>query len=174
MKNLLFLALLSIGLLSSCKDDNQDSTVLPEATQSGKNTAGAIINGKVWVATTKKINQPGTYCENSGNRTNITLELRQIENQGRNSISITAIIEDLELNKIYPLSEDPDTGYKFAIYTDNNLVNYGTNSTNTGTIKITRLDLQNHIVSGIFEFKAVNNNGNVITVTEGRFDKKFD
>jgi hypothetical protein len=40
MKNLLFVALLSIGLFSSCKDDEQDQNVLPEATQSGKNTAG--------------------------------------------------------------------------------------------------------------------------------------
>ena len=49
MRKFLFLLMILIGLLS-CKDENQDSSILPAVSQSGKNTGGAIVDGKVWVA----------------------------------------------------------------------------------------------------------------------------
>lgn len=176
MKNLLFVALLSIGLFSSCKDDEQDQNVLPEATQSGKNTAGALINGKVWVATTKKINQPGTYCEKLNNNYYlIKLDLRKDPERYTESIDLIVSIPNLEINQTYKVvNQTPDDGYNYASYTSNDKVSYSSNSNNTGRIKITRLDLQNQIVSGTFEFKAEDSNGNIVTITEGRFDKKFD
>lgn len=44
----------------------------------------------------------------------------------------------------------------------------------TGKLKITRLDIPKNIVSGVFEFKAVDEYANVVNITDGRFDKKFD
>jgi len=42
------------SFFTSCNDDddNQNPNILPEATQVGANTGGALIDGKVWV--TKK------------------------------------------------------------------------------------------------------------------------
>lgn len=177
MKNLFFLALLSIGLFSSCKDDDQDQNVLPEATQSGKNTAGALINGKVWVATTKKLNSnnAGTYCEKLNDNYLIKLDLRKDPDRYTESIYLIVSIPNLELNQTYEVvNQTPDDGYNYASYTSNDKVSYSSNPNNTGRIKITRLDLQNQIVSGTFEFNAVDNNGNVVNITDGRFDKKFD
>ncbi|SDF17521.1 DUF6252 family protein [Epilithonimonas hungarica] len=177
MKNLLFFTLLSIGLLSSCKDDEQDQNVLPEATQSGKNTAGALINGKVWVATTKKLNSnnDGTYCEKLNENYLIKLDLRKNPDRYTESIYLIVSIPNLEINQTYEvINQTPDDGYNYATYISNDKVSYSSNPNNSGRIKITRLDLQNQIVSGTFEFKAKDSNGNIVTITEGRFDKKFD
>lgn len=173
MKNLILASILTLCFFS-CKDRESDPNVLPEATQSGKNTAGALVDGKVWIATTEFIYPKGTYCENFGNKTKIALDLRQIKNKGSNSIEIIAVIEGFELNKTYTISENPEVGYNFANYTNGNGVSFLTNPNYTGKIKITRLDLQNQIVSGTFEFKAVDDNGNIVNITDGRFDKKFD
>ena len=173
MKTKLFLLILFSLSVLACKERDADPNVLPAATQTGANTAGCLVDGKVWVATTYYLYPPGTYCENIGNKTKITLDLRQNKNSGSNSFDINMFIENLELNKTYTLSENSDIGYN-AIYTDNNLVSYHTNIIYNGKLKITRLDIQNQIISGTFEFKAVDNNGNVVNITDGRFDKKFD
>ncbi len=177
MKNLLFLVVLSIGFFSSCKDDEQDQKVLPEATQSGKNTAGALINGNIWAATTEKLNSnnAGTYCEKLNENYLIKLDLRKKQDRYNESIYLIVSIPNLEINQTYEVvNQTPEDGYNYASYTSNDMVSYSSNSNNKGRIKITRLDLQNQIVSGTFEFKAEDSNGNIVTITEGRFDKKFD
>ncbi|MGC4129941.1 MAG: DUF6252 family protein [Bergeyella sp.] len=176
MKNILFLAILSIGLLS-CKDDDQNPNVLPEATQSGKNTAGALVDGKVWVATTKQLdgNNGGTHCNANGNNYRITLDLRKDKDSYNNAIYIDVLIPNMEINKLYEIiNQTPDNDFNYAIYTNGSGKSYSTNSNYTGKIKITRIDIQNQIVSGTFEFNAVDKDGNVVDITDGRFDKKFD
>lgn len=173
----LFLSLIALGLFFSCKDRDQDNVVLPEVTQSGKNTAGALVDGKVWVATTDYINPPdGTFCEKFGNFYDIRLDFRKVANRSINRIYIKAQIENLELNKIYELNQNPDLNFNYASYTNNEGISYSTQPTSNyiGKLKIIRIDLQNQIVSGTFEFKAIDNNGNVVNITDGRFDKKFD
>ncbi|MGV4413206.1 DUF6252 family protein [Chryseobacterium sp. T1] len=178
MKRKLLLFALSVCLLS-CKDRDADPNVLPEVTQSGKNTAGALVDGKVWVATTERLptNQDGTFCEKFGNFYDIRLDFRKVANSLKNRIYIKAQIENFELNKVYYLNENIDTSdYNYTYYSDNNGNTYMTqpNSIYKGTLKITRLDFTNQIISGSFEFKAINKDGNVISITDGRFDKKFD
>ncbi|VVV01345.1 MULTISPECIES: hypothetical protein [Mesonia] len=38
---------------------------------------------------------------------------------------------------------------------------------------ITKLDFENHIVSGTFWFDAINEEGKVLEIREGRFDTLF-
>ena len=174
MKKMLFLMLISLCVFA-CKDREPDPNVLPEATQTGANTAGALVDGKVWVATTTFLNPPGSRCEQIGTKTKITLDLRNKANIGSNSIEIHALIENFEINKTYVLSEDSTIGgANYAIFINAEGIGYLSNSTYYGRIKITRLDIQNQIVSGTFEFQAVNANGNIVNITDGRFDKKFD
>lgn len=47
---------------------------------------------------------------------------------------------------------------------------YETQSLNSGELKITKLDRENFIISGTFWFTAVNDQGDTIRVTDGRFD----
>lgn len=51
--------------------------------------------------------------------------------------------------------------------------NYSTNSIRTGTLTILHYDNQKYTVSGTFEFEAENDLGEVITITEGRFDSRL-
>ena len=99
MKNIILLILILL-CISSCRDRDQDPNILPNTSQSGTNTAGALVDGKVWVAS-KKYNSE-TFAEvNSNNYTLITIYLKNISNSSR--ISIKASIKDFELNKTYIL-----------------------------------------------------------------------
>ena len=48
-----------------------------------------------------------------------------------------------------------------------------TNTFNTGELHITRLDLQNSIISGTFWFDAKNGAGELVEIREGRFDWNY-
>lgn len=103
MKKLIFLIFAIIGLIS-CKNRDQDFNTLPEVTDWGANTAGALVDGKVWVATTDRLNTAngsGTYCEKFNNNYTRELDLRQEKNSYNNAILIKVLIIDLELNKKY-------------------------------------------------------------------------
>lgn len=175
MKKLFFLILFSLSILA-CKERDADPNVLPAATQTGANTAGCLVDGKVWVASKKyiyPIGGAGTYVENVNNVCKITLDLRNVSNESR--ILIKAIISDFELNKEYIVPINNQMDYNICSYSPSLNVFYTSVLPNyTGKLKITRLDIQNQIISGTFEFKAVDNNGNIVNITDGRFDKKFD
>ncbi len=40
-------------------------------------------------------------------------------------------------------------------------------------MSITKLDFENHIVSGTFWFDAINEDGKLVEIREGRFDMNF-
>ena len=48
-----------------------------------------------------------------------------------------------------------------------------TNLIKTGELKITRIDLQNSIISGTFWFDAINEAGEIVEIREGRFDWNY-
>lgn len=177
MKKIIFLSLVFIGLIS-CKNRDQDFNTLPEVTQWGANTAGALVDGKVWVATSDRLNTAngsGTYCEKFNNNYTIKLDLRQEKNSYNNAILIQVLIIDLELNKKYDIiTETPDSDYSFAIFTDNASGSFSTNPGHVGSITISKIDIKNQIVSGTFNFNAEDRKGNAVKITDGRFDKRFD
>ena len=159
-------------LIFSCKERDQDPDILPAATQEGKNTGGAIVNGQVWVA---KIENPSSLpgWNNTIYNTDpvlgtfsLQIVLRQYNNDN-NLITFNVTDSQDFLPKTYDLNENNYAAYR------NPSVFYITNSSNTGTLTITRFDKVNRIVSGTFSFKAVNSAGEVVTITEGRFDRKF-
>jgi hypothetical protein len=174
MKKIFFIILTGF-FLQSC-DRHQDTDVLPEATQEGKNTGGALVDGKVWVAKIENTSaSPGgnnTYLQSDPitGREIMTIVLRNYQNPSSDAIemdinSTQAITTGTYLlNGIYEnhaVIKNGGNGY----YTDDN--------NNTGSITLTKFDRSKGIISGTFQFKAKNNAGNVITVTEGRFDRRF-
>ena len=170
----LFLFLIAFALLLSCKDRDQDSTVLPDATQSGKNTGGALVDGNVWVA---KIESPNlgaggmnaTMYQNVNGEYTLQIVLRSIENPSGNTILINVVSnQDFTLGN-YTLN---DNQYNRGVYYISP-TSYYTDSSNTGTLNITKLDKTNNIVSGTFSFKAKSSGGQIVNITQGRFDKKF-
>ena len=85
------------------------------------------------------------------------------------------LIIDLELNKKYDvIKETPDSDYSFAIFRDKASESFSTNPDHVGSITISKIDIKNQIVSGTFNFNAVDKQGNAVKITDGRFDKRFD
>ncbi|PIE50919.1 MAG: hypothetical protein CSA38_00855 [Flavobacteriales bacterium] len=168
MKKLLLLGLTLISLYG-CREKEQDPTVLPPATQEGKNTGGALVNGEVWVAEKQKLNiigngVPVTEYGFSNNQYYLKIYLY------KSNSSIDVIVKDIDdiTTKTYYLNN-----VNKALYTPDLWMDYITSINNIGILKITKFDKQNKIVSGIFEFDAVNDNGEVVHITKGRFDKRF-
>lgn len=171
MKNFLFLGLLCIGLLSSCKDDDTpNQNTLPEATQSGKNTGGALVDNNIWVA---KIESPdlnpggnNTKYEFVNNTYQLQIVLRQV-NDTSNRIVINISDSNEITAKTYSV-----TACRYENQSQVFDVGIGNND---GILNIIKFDKDNNIISGSFSFTANNINGNnsKVTITEGRFDKKF-
>lgn len=178
MKHLLTAGLLLLSL-AACKDRDADPNVLPPATQTGANTAGCLVDGKVWVAT-KKNTSSGLYVSETSvekypdGSYQMKLELENVTNK-HSKILIRAHIHNFELNKYYDLPINNDNDYNLSMYTDNGSKSYfSKNPDFMGKIKFTKVDIPNNIVSGVFEFDAVDKDGHLIHITDGRFDKKFD
>ncbi|MCX8525877.1 DUF6252 family protein [Chryseobacterium formosus] len=172
MKKIFFLVL-TTAMLLNCKDRDQDTDVLPETTQSGKNTGGAIVNSKLWVA---KVQAPSsiaggniTSYSHVGNAYKMEITLQEVNDQ---SSQIKIYIRDVQdiAAKTYNVNSSSNVeGY----YTDKNFVKYDITSSTGGSVTITHFDIFKQVVSGTFSFKAENSNGEIVTVADGRFDKKF-
>ena len=179
---LLFLA------LASCSKDtpSQDKTfALPPETQTGANTFGVTINGKVYVPRTAPASISNTspkamiFWGTSGNEWN-ELEIKDgastygfkmiIHIQNLQNIGVSQYILH-QSNFHDQIDSSPFTHIYFKIY-DSNINNYAYYGSieNEGELNITRNS--NDIVSGNFKGKFVRNDNpnEFIQITDGRFD----
>ncbi|GGG30925.1 DUF6252 family protein [Pontibacter amylolyticus] len=163
-------------LFAACKKD--ELKLLPDATQTGADTMGAMVNNKAWVANGGAgFNPPDpveggylasrSYDETRNNvlisayrkdKTGFQLYLRNVSQPGEYSLNSTTNLFGGELK------QPQNYG---AYYIPGKL--YMTTSRYTGKVIVTRADTVNRIVSGIFAFKAVHGK-DTVTVTNGRFD----
>ncbi|MDR2206325.1 MAG: hypothetical protein LBE36_09270 [Flavobacteriaceae bacterium] len=181
MKNLLII--LSTLLLLGCKDDDENSSnpaQLPPATQTGKNTAGCLVNGKVLLPRGQAIDGPpiltshyqyldGGYHFGLGINDNIT--------KGFPGIFIGSHNISFEEGHTYQFSEnlwDDTQIFSTASYVNFDVGHFLTKGDYTGELKITHLDTINYIISGTFWFDAVDDiSGKKVEVREGRFDLHY-
>ncbi len=169
----LLLAILLLTLTACKKNDEagcQGVDCLPPATQTGEDTFGCLVNGEPFLDNSGFFNcfyqlVDGEYyfgitAQDSGN------EYIQIDIGSLNS-SIE-IETELELN-------EREDGNFYALLSFDCICPQGmTNSNTPGTLEITKLDLTNNIVSGIFNFTVTNpDTGETYEITEGRFDSFF-
>lgn len=154
---------------------------LPKKTQTGADTFGCLIDDTAFVPhvpwsfwpphtdseeafysydfnTNTNIFSIHTYHEGSGWSSSMNFELNQIDLAEK-----TYVISDQTLPECFGV------GYK-RDYNDY----YTTNSNVTGELNISHFDPVNNIVSGTFWFDAINQDGKIIQVREGRFDLKFN
>jgi hypothetical protein len=184
MKTKLFIIIPLIFLLiSSCKkhEDNE----LPAATQTGANTFGCKINGVNWVANGS--NDSFYPQALQGGIRVIDTSLSGTLNQFKRQLLIRAYNKDKSSFNLVIGKEPFANTYLINKTTipepaESNYINYGafsgmggwymTDSTHQGSITITYYNESRCIVAGTFQFDAVNKNtGEVIHVTEGRFDR---
>ena len=153
---------------------------LPAATQIGANTFGAKVDGKFWVP-----QGFGPFPANDiliarmTGTTHLQINAKNFAsspNETEFEILVTGITGPgtYQLNNNVSLPASTSYGY----YVKRNFTpenEWLTSSTNTGSVTITRLDIAARIVSGTFQFNAMNiyNTPQLLTVTEGRFDLKL-
>ncbi len=177
MKN--WCLLLIAVVLISCKKDIEE---LPEPTQTGANIFGANVAGKFWVPQKFGFSSavpilearymPGRDIIINARNFASTPDESEFEIFLKNVVSPGVYLLNANTNKY------PSQTANYAFYTTRRITpldEWITNSQYTGKVEITKTDTINRIVSGVFEFNAVNINpsSQPITITEGRFDIKI-
>ena len=173
----LIIGCLSLCLLAACKKDVEE---LPPATQTGANTFGAKVDGKLWV--------PQGFGPLSANDilearfsgpTEIIINARNFSSSPTETefeIVVTGVTGPgtYLLNNNVSLPASSSYGYyvKRKVTPENEWL---TSASYSGSVTITKLDAANHIVAGTFQFTALNlyNTPQPISITEGRFDLKL-
>jgi hypothetical protein len=175
MRKALLLLMPLILLLTNCKKSGVSPDGLPAITQTGANTFGAKVNGKVFLP---RANFGGasklTVSYNKGQ----SLQISGSDNKANPLISIDFGAGGLTLNSgdVLPLKSFDASGDGIGVQyvlIDGNVDNYTVVSGTPGKITILKLDEANRIISATFSFEAVNKTGDKVSVTDGRFDLKY-
>ncbi|MFN2458302.1 MAG: DUF6252 family protein [Chitinophagaceae bacterium] len=175
MKNLTLL-LIALAIFTGCKKEVSE---LPASTQTGANTFGAKVNGQFWVPQGFGVVPTSSILEaRYGGGNSVFINARNF------SSSPTETEFELYLQNVtgpgtyllnQPTGKYPSHSGSYGYYVERKFTpknEWITNSQYTGKIEVSRYDVTNNIISGTFEFQAINlsNSPQPITVTEGRFD----
>lgn len=156
-------------------------TPLPQATQTGANTLGCRINGKVWVAQDSDEMFNRTLGVEGGYQGTIIDSIPYciwIRARRNDRTFLHLFVRKVSKPGLYPL--ELATGarpgalvpYSYGLYFDSSK-EFMTGPGHTGTVTVTRADTINGIVSGTFEFTGYDpQTKQAISVTEGRFDAR--
>jgi hypothetical protein len=187
MKNLLKIGCFGIVLffLGGCYKSNigvekKYVPVMPPITNTGENTMGCYVNGKLWVAFTN----PQFFDPNAMNRTSADFADQSggdmwfylIGYQKYDDIFQAmrfAFILDKGIGK-YSLEKNSISDEALRDYKGiNGCQKYELDETTSNHLEITFLDQQKNIASGKFEMTVYNECGDTLKITDGRFDVKF-
>ena len=171
---------------TSCSSCKKEINALPEATQTGKNTFGCLIDGQAWIPSPSGSGAMGSKPISGGY---MNAPTGAPSSYGNNNVWVNAYngsevislyIRNVNKTGTYPLNFNtqpaPANLYpqNYAGFTRYNNASGGdyfmTTSNYTGTVEITRADTVSKILAGRFSFVGINNMGETISVTDGRFD----
>ena len=175
MKFYIFLVL-TIFLSYSCTNElNRKNDKLPLETQSGANTVGCLINGKVFLPYREGIGAAvNCFYQEVNGELFFSMSFVDAKGAGVRAVSVSTSRLDLVQGQTYSLNKNFDDDGDFTgaggSYSVNATENFYTTSIVVGELKITYLDRSKSVVSGSFWFDAVNSDGEVIEIREGRFD----
>lgn len=174
-----FYLIIISAVLFSCK---KEVTELPPATQTGANTFGCKIDGKLWVPAGFGIVPTAAQLEARIAGPDLLINARNFSSSPTES-EFEIFVKDITVHGVgnYTLNTSafhPDYTNSYAYYVHRRVTpdnEWITTSTYNGTVTITKIDSVNHFVSGTFEFQAINlyNAPQPVNVTEGRFDVKI-
>lgn len=180
--NNIWLLLIAIcSIFASCKKDKTDEEQLPAITQTGANTFGCLINGKIYTPKGFEQNTPNFRVFVDPGFNDGEIDVRVFRKSEVDVTDLSFSSDSVKSEGLFVVSARTD--FRFAKYTPNIATEIcstpysnGSPIGKTGFIKITRYDLVNRIVSGEFEFHFSNpacGIGDPIHITQGRFDKKL-
>ncbi len=177
MRNLLLILLTTFTLSCCDKDNDQPKTELeklPPATQIGAQTFGCLIDGKAFAPPKFGTNAPNAFYQFVGGAYTLGINAATGGGTELRGINIGCLDALLMSESNYILLEKSPPNYfgQFTIY--GGIILNSTTSVNLpGNLIITRFDPTNFIISGTFAFSVLNDNGNEIKITNGRFDMQY-
>jgi hypothetical protein len=175
MKKLVVFLVVSLAIISCQKKADE----LPPATQTGANTFGAMVNGKLWVPADAPF-PAAAKLEITYYPTGVLINARNLASSPTET-EFEFFLQNVYGPGMYYLNTATPTypyqtgSYGYYILRKFTPLNEWITGTQIGgAVNITRNDTANHIISGTFQFDAVNMSGtpDTIHVTDGRFDIK--
>lgn len=178
MKTILTILLFCLLLLpfSCSKQDECENPVdcLPPPTQTGANTAGCLVNGEVFLPGGRSIGSGSVlkaqYVFDDG-RYIFGVSINNLRD-GNKMVMIESKNDELEEGETYIMNQYSDistTGFYL-----NGSTGYSTTDEVTGEFTISKFDESRRILSGTFWFDAINNEGEIVQIREGRFDVRYN
>lgn len=185
--HLLPTAALLLTLGACMREGVEPQRTLPEATQGGLNTAGAKVDGQLWLPATVMFADKATraFYQRINGRHELSISLNRVTEPEADPLQQTSIrfyVPDISApgTVVFDQNVDPSLMYNqsaFATFTyskpspDQVLI---TNAGAQGRLTITHLDTVARIVAGTFAFQARQRGSTATTsVTEGRFDLRY-
>ena len=177
--HLLITALMVLNAACRSDDDNEPidpADALPPATQTGEQTFGCLINGEPFFPAKFGSNRPSAFYQFVDGAFTFVLSAARKDGSGEDFKSISLGALDIQ-----PLTEGEyqlksfESGNFFGQYLlGGGLVLQSYTSEDVpGKLIVTRIDDEEFIISGTFEFTVLDNNGNEIKITDGRFDLNY-
>jgi hypothetical protein len=185
-KTLIYYAFfITFFICSSCKKDKSPTPIeptpngdqLPPITQSGANTFGCLVNGKVWIpkgaSCGTKPNPNLVYDIGFNGKPYLDVKTNHFVScisKGFMNISFGSL--DHLGTYYYPTDFDFSSGWP-DITGNCATIAFDTTIKKWGNGIITRLDVPNRIISGTFDCKYKTLLCDTVFITDGRFDIKF-
>ncbi len=177
-----FLLVLVTGVYG-CKKHGPAGPTLPPLTHEGKNTFGCLVNGAVYLPKAPLFGSPvSCYYQKLYPGSDGYVFVVSGERNPLNSceVSIVTIYVDsisLQTGSKFELRARPPGKHRGAFRDANDCTNesrrYVTSDTQTGELNITYFNQTLGIVSGTFWFDGIDEFGNIVHITEGRFDMQY-
>ena len=181
MKSFYFIMLLAFtGVCCSCqKDDDSDLPPieqLPPQTTVGANTAGCLVNGEVLIPK-GNANESTLRCQYAkrGDEYTFILFINENTNPSKSVRLLYSQNYPLTENKAIPLTipNVKQSSWGDFFIAAGLIDTFSTNEEYKGQLLILALDEKRRIISGTFSFKAVNDQGEIVEVSDGRFDMRY-
>jgi hypothetical protein len=178
MKKLLFLLITTFTLGSCDKEDNNNPKTelekLPPATQTGAQTLGCLIDGVAFVPPKFGQNAPNAFYQFVDGAYTLGISGSYGGGASLKSILIGALNVTEITNNTYQLKSEESGNFLSKYLIGGGITFTGiTSNLKPGTLIITRFDSSNFIISGTFEFTVLDDTGNEIKITNGRFDMQY-
>src|SRR5690606_37989181 len=156
--------------ISCCNKDDDNPPAepvdqLPPATQTGAGTFGCLLDGEVFLPGNSSNNLDCVYQYVNGGYYFALQSNKRDSNKNIRTLSISTNKLEINEDRTYSLIEFKERNAS-GIYSYATNTSY-TSETHTGEIKITKLDYDNHIVSGTFWFDVKDSNGVVHEIRDG-------
>ncbi len=176
---IILLLLIYLGCVHCKKASDQFAYKLPPITQTGANTFGCLINGKVWTPL-GSVFKPNLKAEVDPGFQGGSILINAHRVEGGYYSGIVLSLDTAKATGTYIIDDHRPGAFWFTKLSPDLTIEYcdvGTGLHPTkGFVKVTRYDLSAKIIAGTFEVQIVSNTcgfGDTLNITDGRFDIQF-